>query len=293
MVKWYTRHADMTGATTAYVAMTLDTRNNTVTAPKIAQGYEHIKYIVADTGVDAAHTVDVGNIFVLKLSGDAMVHGDQEIIIGGVSSQETATSVTELVGYKEPFVFPTNIWVKGGQTLDMNVAYFGTDIGSPIVGVSLGLERGRSGTPLQYRTRGDSATQATDIYAALETKPDGSTGGFEAPTGVRSINRMLVLAVLNANSATSIGGNNWVFEIAGDAISETAQEICGYNTFFEAGGGTVTATSIIYQNPAVLPVELGLKGGNSMTVGAAYKGTALGAAFVAATLELVGGQAVG
>ena len=97
MVKWYTRHADMTGATTAYVAMTLDTRNNTVTAPKIAQGYEHIKYIVADTGVDAAHTVDVGNIFVLKLSGDAMVHGDQEIIIGGVSSQETATSVTELV----------------------------------------------------------------------------------------------------------------------------------------------------------------------------------------------------
>ena len=292
MVKWYTRHADMTQATTTYSGLTLDTRNNTVSAPKIASGYQHIKYIVAVLGIDAALTTDVGVIGVLKLSGDAMYHGDQEMIVGFISEQETGTSVTDLHRYKPAYVMPTNIWLKDGQTLDLSAAYFGTDIGSPIMSVSLGVERGRGGTPLQYRTRGDSHTDATDAYGAIETKPDGTTGAFDVPTGVRFIPRMFTNVVLNLDADTLIGGNTFTYEFSGDALGSTAQEIVGYGVMADEGGGTVTATDAQWGNPAVLPVELGVTGGNSLSLAAAFKGTDLGTTFVAATLELVGGQGV-
>ena len=286
MVKWYARHADLTGATAVYALANLSTTNATVESVKVPAGYGHLKYLTASICVDAGLTADVGNIFVVKLGGDAMENGDQEIIIGALQFQETATSVVETVGTKIPFILPTNVWLKEGNPIDVSIAYQGTDIGSPVVSIGLGLERGRGGRPLQYRSRFDSVTQATDTYVSLETKADGGTGSFDIPKMSSFIPRALFCNIYNANAATAPNGNNFVFKLGGDAVGSSEQEILGGSLQFEEGGGTVTAGSFTLANPAVVPVEVPVTGGNSLDAQAAYKGTDGGTQFVGLTLEL-------
>lgn len=288
MTKWYTRHADMAQATTTYAALSLNTANATVASPKVPAGYGHISWITAVFGIDAAVGLDLSNIGVLKLSGDAMVHGDQELIIGAIESQETGTSVTEVMYISHPLVLGTNIWVKPGETLDLSAAYYGTDIGDPIMSVSIGLDEGRGGAPVQYRTRGDSHTSGTDAFEAVETKPDGSTGAFNIPVGARAVNRLLTLATINTNAATTIGGDPWVWSLGGDAVGQTAQEIVGYLVGMEAGAGTVTSTEIIAHLPAILPAGVPVTGGQNLDMQVAFKGVEVGTTqFVAGTLEII------
>ena len=289
MVKWYHRAGDITAATQVYSGLNLDTRNNTVSPITVPPGYGHLKYITSNIGIDAAITADAGNLFVLKLSGDAMTDGDQEILIGCLSTSETGTSVTDLLMAKPAFVLPTNIYVEPGQKLDMSALYMGTDTGSQIVTASLGFAPGRGGSPVQYRTRGDSHTAATDVYEALETKPDtnAGTGGYEAPGGSQMINRLITGAVLNADADTIIAIQTWTAEISGDAVGNNAQEIAVQSLGADEGGGTVTATHNIIFNPAIVPAEVPLNQGLPFSISMAYKGTDLGTPFVACTAEIV------
>ena len=290
MVSWAARAVDITAATQVYAGLTTTIRGTTATSPKVPTGYGHIKYIVANIGVDAAITADVGNLFVLKLSGNGLLHGEQEILVGALSTSETAVAVTDLLMTKPAFILQTNIWTNPGEPIDMSALYMGSDSGSQIVTAALGFERGRGGVPLQYRTRGDSQTQATDIYEALETKPEttAGTGSYEAPGGSSMISRLIAAAVLNADADTIIAIQPWHVEVSGDAIGATPQEIPFASLGADEGAGVVTSVHNILFNPTVVPAEVPLTGGNSFNVATAYKGTDLGTPFTAVTVEIAG-----
>ena len=140
MARYYVTVGDsMTQATTTFTAIQTLPDGGTLTSIKVPPNMKKITVVGTAVTPDGAQSVDTGNAFILQFSGTGMVDGIQELLVGGLASQETGTSVTGAYTH-QPAVYRTvDINVKQGE-VTVAGAYTGTDSGSPFIMVTLGFE---------------------------------------------------------------------------------------------------------------------------------------------------------
>jgi len=128
-------------------------------------------------------------------------------------------------------------------------------------------------------------TQATAVFAVVETGADGSTAGpIEVPRGKKFITKIKVSVVPNAQPVVT--GANFIIKLSG-GLAEGEQEIVCYSTQYEEGGGTVTSTKVNKSKPFELTPPGGMMlNGNDIVINAAYVGTDPGTPSISVTLEL-------
>ena len=127
-------------------------------------------------------------------------------------------------------------------------------------------------------------TQATAVYAPLETDATGATlSTIKIPVRVRRISRLYVVVVLNA--AIVVTGANFVLKFHGKAVT-SEQEIVVYRTQYEEGAGTVTGTIVKFSPVAVVAVDIPVIAGNDLQISGAYVGTDPGTPLIEVTVEL-------
>ena len=270
-----------TAATAVYIALNADSSGGTPGAVKVPQGRNRITKIVASASPESTVVVDIGNIYVIKLSGKALPTGDQEIIIGSLLSQEDGTSVGITVDYRKSVSIPVSIACTGGNELTISGSYSGTDSGAQNYTVTLEFSNG-SGPIANYYTRLDSMGQATATYSAVETTPDGATSTIVTEKSARRVSRLITAIVLNAGGAVT--GANYIVKFSGTGMTE--QEISVGSTVYEAGAGTTTDTLVQLYEPSIQPVDISLTGGNNLSIQAAYVGTDPGTPFIGITVEI-------
>ena len=73
----------------------------------------------------------------LKLSGAALIDGDQELVVAATMSDETGSSVTGEFSVVPALWQTCNIGVKPGNVLNLFGSYNGTDSGTEAIVVSL------------------------------------------------------------------------------------------------------------------------------------------------------------
>lgn len=135
-----------------------------------------------------------------------------------------------------------------------------------------------------YFKRYDSMTQATAVYAAVETDAVGAVlSTIKVPRGVRRVSKVIVAVVLNA--AAVVTGAIYIVKLHGKAVS-SEQEIVVYKSQFEGGAGTLTDTKVSSSRPAVIPCNIAVIEGNDLQISAAYVGTDPGTPLIDVTVEL-------
>ena len=270
-----------TAATATYTALSADSSGGTPGSIKVPQGRNRISKLIASASPESTVVIDVGNVYVIKLSGKGLPTGDQEIIIGSVISQEDGTSVGITVDSRASVVIPVSIACSGGNEITISGSYSGTDTGAQNYSVTLEFSTG-VGPVANYYTRLDSMGQATATYNAVETTADGATSTITTEKTARRITRLITAVVLNA--AGAVTGANFIVKLSATGMTE--QEIVVGSTVYEAGGGTTTDTFVQLYEPQVLPVDISLTGGNNLNIAASYVGTDPGTPFIGVTVEV-------
>ena len=124
-----------------------------------------------------------------------------------------------------------------------------------------------------YVERMDSMTQATDVYAAVETGVIADTPGpVPVPTGFSKLAQIIAL-VLNDGAQAADTGNVFSLEVSGNAVRAGAPHelpVCGHS---EAEIGTAASGVQYTTHPFVLNTELELAGPNDMKLRSAFGGT--------------------
>lgn len=278
---YVTVHGILTAATQVYVALNTGTDGGTPGPIKVPQGRNRISALITSFAIDGALTVDVGNIGIIKLSGKALPQGDQEFVIGEIQNQETGTSVGLQVNARPAFRHNVSISVIGGNDLTVYGSYTGTDAGSQIVTVCLEFSTG-SGPTANYYTRADSMGQATTTYNAIETTAENATSAIVTDKSASRITQIWACAIINAAAVDT--DDTFVLKISGTGMAQ--QEIPLFTTLSQKGAGTITDTSVDAQPPVNLPINIDIRGGNSLSLAGAYVGTDPGTPFIAVTLEI-------
>lgn len=270
-----------TAATAVYTALSADSSGGTPGSVKVPQGRNRITKIIATASAESTVVVDIGNIYVVKLSGKGLPTGDQELIIGSLLSQEDGTSVGITVDSRGSAVIPVSISCSAGNEITISGSYSGTDSGAQNYTVTLEFSTGQ-GPTANYYTRLDSMGQATATYNAIETTADGATSTISTEKSAKRITRLINAIVLNA--AGAVTGANFVVKLSGTGMTE--QEISVGSIQYEAGGGTTTDTFVQLYEPNILPVNISITGGNNLNLAAAYVGTDPGTPFIGVTVEV-------
>ncbi len=134
-----------------------------------------------------------------------------------------------------------------------------------------------------YVTIADSVTQATTAFAALQTAPDGSTiQNIKVPNGMT---RISVLGVSLTPDVISIidTGNSFTLQFSGAGMVDGIQELHAGSLCTQETGTSVTG-DLVFANAHYRDVNIRVKGGDVITVAAAYSGTDPGSPFIAVTL---------
>ena len=139
MTRYITVGDSMGQATVVYAAVVTLPDGTTVSDVPIQAGESVISVIGSALTIDGAWTVDTGNNYTLKLSGKALVDGDQELNVGASVSSEVGTSVTGALTLEPAFYQPTVIRVREGH-MNVSVAYDGTSPGTPFIAITLGID---------------------------------------------------------------------------------------------------------------------------------------------------------
>ena len=140
MAKYYVTVGDsMTQATTTFTAIQTLPDGGTLSSIKVPPGMTRISVLGTSVTHDGAATIDTGNAFILQFSGTGMVDGIQEIVVGGLMSQETGASVTGAYTNLPAVYRDIDIKLKPGEVVIAG-AYTGADPGSPFIMVTLGFE---------------------------------------------------------------------------------------------------------------------------------------------------------
>ena len=283
MAEYITRHLQAgTAATLTYADLTASTSGGTPGTVKVPTGANRITKIIATASAESTVVVDVGNVFVIKLSGKALMTGDQEIVVGSLLSQEDGTSVGITIDSRPATVIPVSIGVRGGSELMISGAYGGTDTGTQNFSVTLEFSAS-GGRSANYFTRLDSMTQAQQAFSPVETTAGNATSTIAIPPGASKITKLIAAVTLNA--AAVVTGANYVVKLSGSGMTE--QEIVVSSTQYEAGAGTTTDTFVAIRPPVVIPVDIDVSGGNNLFIDAAYVGTDPGTPFIGVTVEVV------
>ena len=139
MSLYYTRHDNITQATTTFAPVETAADGSTAGPIAIPPGMTMIKSITASVVVDGAFTINTGPIFVLRLTGTgALPDGNQDLVLGSLHNSQGGGTVT---GTQERIILPltieTNIAVKAGADLALQAAYFGSDPGAGQLSVEI------------------------------------------------------------------------------------------------------------------------------------------------------------
>lgn len=140
MAKYYVTVGDsMTQATTTFAAVQTLPDGGTLSSIKVPPGMKKISVLGTSITHDGAATIDTGNAFIIQLSGTGMVDGIQELLVGGLMSQETGTSVTGAYTNLPAVYRNVDVNVKPGEVV-LAAGYTGADPGSPFIMITLGFE---------------------------------------------------------------------------------------------------------------------------------------------------------
>jgi len=133
-----------------------------------------------------------------------------------------------------------------------------------------------------YVTVGDSMTQATTTFAAVQTQPDGGTlSSVKVPPGMTKISE-IAFACIHDLIAVIDTGNNLTLQLSGTGLKDGIQEL-QIGALFDTEVGTAVTGSVTFQNAEYRKVDIALKPGE-IVLSAAYDGTDPGTPFMAVTL---------
>ena len=133
-----------------------------------------------------------------------------------------------------------------------------------------------------YITVGDSMTQATTTFSAVQTQPDGGTlSSIKVPPGMTRISEISTIVMHDVISVIDTG-NNFTLALTGTGLKDGNQELPIGALMTEEVGTSVTgnwsALNALYRKVNIL-----LKPGE-IILSAAYDGTDPGTPFCAITL---------
>lgn len=134
-----------------------------------------------------------------------------------------------------------------------------------------------------YVTVADSVTQATTAFAALQTAPDGSTiQNIKVPNGMT---RISVLGISISPDVVAIidTGNTFTLQFSGAGMVDGIQELNAGALCSQSTGTSVTG-DLDFAHAHYRDVNIRVKGGDVITIAAAYSGTDGGTPFVAVTV---------
>lgn len=135
-----------------------------------------------------------------------------------------------------------------------------------------------------YVTVGDLMDQATVVYGAVQTAPDGSTlSTIKVPPGMTKISTLGSAVSPNVISLIDTG-NNITLKFTGTGLADGDQEIVIGGIANQETGTSVTG-NLSYRPAHYTPVDIRLKPGE-LSLSAAYDGTDSGSPFMAVTLGL-------
>src|SRR5437879_433163 len=131
------RRATMSAAVNTPTPVNLDTDGNTAGGVQVPANATRISQIIVSLSASIVAVASSGVSVALKLTGDGLADGQQEIDVGGVREDTTSTG-----GFKAipPNVIDTNINVVAGNTVNIAYVMGGVDPGSPEIGVTLVFE---------------------------------------------------------------------------------------------------------------------------------------------------------
>jgi len=134
-----------------------------------------------------------------------------------------------------------------------------------------------------YVTVADSMTQATTAFAALQTSPDGSTiQNIKVPNGMTRISTIGTIVSPDVISVIDVG-NSFTLQFSGAGMVDGIQELNAGSTCCQETGTSVTGTLAVAM-AHYRDVNIRVKGGDVITLAAAYSGTDPGSPFIAVTL---------
>lgn len=102
----------------------------------VPQGVSHITRVRVSMGASAAITASTGGNVLLRLTGNGLRDGQQDIVSYGMNVGATMTNVAPVLADE----FPTDIAVKPGNQITPSFAYTGADWGTPEFAVELCFE---------------------------------------------------------------------------------------------------------------------------------------------------------
>ncbi len=133
-----------------------------------------------------------------------------------------------------------------------------------------------------YVTVGDSMTQATTTFAAVQTQADGGTlSSVKVPPGMTKISEIATMVMHDVISVIDTG-NNFTLQLSGTGLKDGIQEIPIGALMTEEVGTSVTG-NFATAGAVYRKVDIALKPGE-ITLSAAYDGTDPGTPFMAVTL---------
>lgn len=137
--------------------------------------------------------------------------------------------------------------------------------------------------PQYHITRTDQMTQAVNTFAAVDTNPDGTSGGaITVPQSVSRISKIRCVLSASAETATDSGGVV-TLRLAGAALRDGQQELVigGYTSIAQGTPATGIFTS---DRVTEIDVNLGVITGNQVSLAAAVSGVDPGTPEIGVTL---------
>ena len=138
MAWYFVRNDSMTQATATYAVVETGADGGTAGPIKVPVGASMIRSLRVSLNLNAQPVVTGAN-YVVKLTGNALVQGEQEIVVGSTQYEEGGGTVTATaIEISNPVLIPVSIPLRAGNDITVNAAYVGTDPGTP--DISVGLE---------------------------------------------------------------------------------------------------------------------------------------------------------
>lgn len=134
MAYYITRVQGMSQAVNTMAAMTLDAEGATVAAPTVPQGVSGIKQLIVAISASIVAVASAGVTIQLRLSGNGLVQGQQDISIGTLREDTTSTAGAKILPSQ---VFDVDIPTTQGNQVGLALAMDGVDPGTPRVSVTL------------------------------------------------------------------------------------------------------------------------------------------------------------
>ena len=127
------------GDVNAVDTRTLLTAQGSVTAPSLVvpSGMTKIKQIIAAASHDGAAD-DGSALWFIRLGGNAVLNGEQAIVIGAGGNQTVQSGSDAAPNVMEPFMLDNvDIDVRPGDTITIAAEFAGVDIGDTAIAVTL------------------------------------------------------------------------------------------------------------------------------------------------------------